>query len=245
MTALCVSALLLCTLYVRGAAVVSQPHLSVSARLGDPVTLIPADKRVQWHWFKKSKDQPPVCIASASSHFSQSTTFGELKNNTRIEVKKNSGSSELRFPSAERSDAAKYYCAAYYLSYMSFGNGTHLLLNGSESKNASQDSEERTHPSSCHYIILSLVVANTVFVISNVVFICLWKNSRRLARGLHQMAVNPPKDQNPSTDMLNYAALNFTHSQVQPGRKRREVDRQIVSGDSSGTEPPGHRHTLL
>uniref|UniRef100_W5MPV0 Uncharacterized LOC107076177 n=1 Tax=Lepisosteus oculatus TaxID=7918 RepID=W5MPV0_LEPOC len=111
--------------------VVSQPHLTVSVQLGEEVTLecfFATEKVAQLFWLKNPIGETPICMASSSYNLVGTMSYGEFLNNERMKVTKDEGRFTLSFSSVQPSDEATYYCTAYFLNYMSFGNGTLLTL---------------------------------------------------------------------------------------------------------------------
>uniref|UniRef100_W5MPN9 Ig-like domain-containing protein n=1 Tax=Lepisosteus oculatus TaxID=7918 RepID=W5MPN9_LEPOC len=119
---------------------ISQPHLSMTAQLGVIVTLecyIPSGKVLHLVWYKQSIGGTPIHIAPAYSNSGEATMYEEFKNNLHFKVEKSDSSFNLTISSLEPYDVARYYCGAFYYSYMSFGNGTLLIIKGSETRNRS------------------------------------------------------------------------------------------------------------
>nr|XP_006643341.2 PREDICTED: uncharacterized protein LOC102698117 isoform X1 [Lepisosteus oculatus] len=132
--------MLFSNLYVKPTNFISQPHLSMTAQLGVIVTLecyIPSGKVLHLVWYKQSIGGTPIHIAPAYSNSGEATMYEEFKNNLHFKVEKSDSSFNLTISSLEPYDVARYYCGAFYYSYMSFGNGTLLIIKGSETRNRS------------------------------------------------------------------------------------------------------------
>ncbi|KAK6487207.1 immunoglobulin kappa light chain-like isoform X4, partial [Huso huso] len=113
-----------------------QPRLSVTAQLGESVTLecsVFSPQHTTQAWFKQVIGQPPMCILKYDGQ-ADPTFFGEFNNKSRFQLQNNGSSLNLTILKVESSDMAVYYCAALKYSRVLFGNGTVLLLKGIESR---------------------------------------------------------------------------------------------------------------
>ncbi|KAK1170109.1 hypothetical protein AOXY_G9077 [Acipenser oxyrinchus oxyrinchus] len=127
---------LFCIAYEIPAQLIVQPRLSVTAQLGEPVTLecsVFSPQHTTQAWFKQVIGQPPVCILTAYGE-AEPTFYEEFGNKSRFQMKNIESSFNLTILKTESSDMAVYYCAALEGSHVLFGNGTVLLLKGIESR---------------------------------------------------------------------------------------------------------------
>ncbi|KAG9346636.1 hypothetical protein JZ751_006947 [Albula glossodonta] len=83
-------------------------------------------------WFKQSIGKMPQCIVTSYS-YSQDATFYEGFKNSRFEVVKGNRELHLKISGMKPEDVATYYCGNMFLNHLQFGNGTFLMLKGSES----------------------------------------------------------------------------------------------------------------
>ncbi|KAK1167613.1 hypothetical protein AOXY_G10340 [Acipenser oxyrinchus oxyrinchus] len=122
---------LFCIAYEIPAQRIVQPRLSVTAQLGEPVTLecsVVSTRQIIQAWFKQVIGQPPMRILKDDGQAEH--TFYEFGNKSRFQIEKNESSFNLRILKMESSDMAVYYCAALRGSHVLFGNGTALLFKG-------------------------------------------------------------------------------------------------------------------
>ncbi|XP_064176014.1 immunoglobulin superfamily member 3-like, partial [Anguilla rostrata] len=116
-----------------------QPHALMTAQLGDTVTLPcfdAKDDNVQWYrWFKQPLGQKPEQLLMIKNSEPCTIEFNEFINSTRLSAKAAKGSSNLTVSQVEPSDSATYYCAVWLDDELSFGEGTTLMVLGSESHN--------------------------------------------------------------------------------------------------------------
>ncbi|XP_064176372.1 uncharacterized protein LOC135247009 [Anguilla rostrata] len=117
---------------------VVQPDGLVTAQLGETVMLrcfFPVPAVPSFSWFKQPLGQKPQLLARIRSYESDPTFYNEFKNSTRLSAKAAKGTSNLTVSRVEPSDSATYYCAVIVNREISFGNGTTLMVTGSESHN--------------------------------------------------------------------------------------------------------------
>ncbi|KAG5853285.1 hypothetical protein ANANG_G00071480, partial [Anguilla anguilla] len=113
-----------------------QPDTLVTAKIGDTVTLpcfYTAQDRLDINWFKQPLGQKPQLIAVQINYQIHAVFFHEFKNSTRLSAKAAKGSFNLTMSGVETSDSATYYCSITLFKEISFGNGTTLMVTGSES----------------------------------------------------------------------------------------------------------------
>ncbi|KAK6487203.1 hypothetical protein HHUSO_G10980, partial [Huso huso] len=113
-----------------------QPRLSVTAQLGESVTLECSISRTQhstFTWFKQVIGQPPVYMLKYDGE-SKPIFLDEFNDKYRFKMQNIESSFNLTILKTESSDMAVYYCAALKDSNVLFGNGTLLLLKGIESR---------------------------------------------------------------------------------------------------------------
>ncbi|XP_066561860.1 uncharacterized protein LOC136750725 [Amia ocellicauda] len=122
-------------MYCVNSTLLSQPHLSVSVRLGDPVTLecVATSDRGTRAWLKQSVGEAPSSIVT--SYYETDKFHGRFKNDDRLTVQKDKTSFNLTFSRTESSDAAAYFCGIIAYNSIDFGKGTFLVIIGSESVN--------------------------------------------------------------------------------------------------------------
>ncbi|MBN3318164.1 KV07 protein, partial [Atractosteus spatula] len=112
---------------------VFQPRLSVSTRHGDSVTLecyTNAETLKTWIWVKHKIGQAPRTIITTfygNVHFHE-----EFKNTSLVTVKKDDRSFNVTFLQTELSDSATYFCGLELYNSFYFGNGTILMVKGTE-----------------------------------------------------------------------------------------------------------------
>ncbi|XP_035266674.1 immunoglobulin superfamily member 3-like isoform X1 [Anguilla anguilla] len=115
-----------------------QPDALVRAQLGDTVTLpcLYSAKDVPGvSWFKQPLGQKPQLVAIIMNSVSDAIFLNEFKNGTRLSAKAAKGSFNLTVSRVEPLDSATYYCALTRYKEISFGDGTTLMVTGSESHN--------------------------------------------------------------------------------------------------------------
>ncbi|XP_035266658.1 immunoglobulin superfamily member 3-like isoform X2 [Anguilla anguilla] len=113
-----------------------QPDVLVTAQLGDTVTLrcFHAKDDVQWYrWLKQPFGQKPEQLLKIFNSEPYTIDFNDFINSTRLSAKTAKGSSNLTVSQVEPSDSATYYCATVLYNDISFGEGTTLMVLGSES----------------------------------------------------------------------------------------------------------------
>ncbi|XP_031648956.1 uncharacterized protein LOC116352947 [Oncorhynchus kisutch] len=121
---------------------VIQPDPVIVTRLGQSVSLTcfcPLDLMFRVSWFKQSVGQKPLLMASSyyrsknSFHFTKD--FNETK---RLSVKRGIDSFNLTISKTESGDSAIYYCGAMEVGQVTFGEGTFLIVKGSNSMSVLQ-----------------------------------------------------------------------------------------------------------
>ncbi|XP_064175999.1 immunoglobulin superfamily member 3-like isoform X3 [Anguilla rostrata] len=113
-----------------------QPHALMTAQLGDTVTLpcFYAKDDVLWYrWFKQPLGQKPEQLLMIKNSEPYTIDFNDFINSTRLSAKAAKGSSNLTVSQVEPSDSATYYCAIVLYNDITFGEGTTLMVLGSES----------------------------------------------------------------------------------------------------------------
>uniref|UniRef100_W5MYD4 Uncharacterized LOC102699047 n=1 Tax=Lepisosteus oculatus TaxID=7918 RepID=W5MYD4_LEPOC len=126
----------LCLLYkfsVVAEDFVFQPCLSVSTRHGDSVTLecyTNAQTLKTWIWVKYMIGQAPRTIIT--TFYENVNFYEEFKNTSRVTVKKDDRSFNVTFLQVELSDSATYFCGLELYNSYYFGNGTILMVKGTE-----------------------------------------------------------------------------------------------------------------
>ncbi|XP_035266645.1 uncharacterized protein LOC118223776 isoform X1 [Anguilla anguilla] len=115
-----------------------QPHSLMTAQLGDTVTLpcFHAKDDVLWYiWLKQPLGQKPEKLLMIKNSAPYTIIFNDFINSTRLSAKAAKGSSNLTVSQVEPSDSATYCCAVSHDNDISFGEGTTLMVLGSESHN--------------------------------------------------------------------------------------------------------------
>ncbi|XP_064181755.1 immunoglobulin kappa light chain-like isoform X1 [Anguilla rostrata] len=115
-----------------------QPHALVTAQLGDSVTLpcFYAKDGVLWYrWLKQPLGQKPEQLLMIKNSEPYTIDFNVFINSARLSAKAANGTSNLTVSQVEPSDSATYYCAIWLNNDISFGEGTTLMVLGSESHN--------------------------------------------------------------------------------------------------------------
>ncbi|XP_064175980.1 immunoglobulin superfamily member 3-like [Anguilla rostrata] len=114
-----------------------QPDVLVTAQLGDSVTLpcfYAKDKAGQWYrWLKQPLGQKPEQLLMLKNSEPYTINLNDFINSKRLSAKAAKGSSNLTVSQVEPSDSATYYCAIELDNDISFGEGTTLMVLGSES----------------------------------------------------------------------------------------------------------------
>ncbi|CAB1351632.1 unnamed protein product [Coregonus sp. 'balchen'] len=123
---------------------VIQPDPVMVTELGGTVTLTcfcPNVSVTRFDWFKQSFGQKPLRMASSlyvgqDSYYSNNfiKDFPETK---RLGVRRGDYSCNLTISKTEPGDSAKYYCSITAIYEQTFGEGTVLIVKGSESNSMS------------------------------------------------------------------------------------------------------------
>ncbi|XP_041115792.1 uncharacterized protein LOC121320986 isoform X2 [Polyodon spathula] len=213
---------LFCIAYEIPAQRIVQPHLSVTAQLGESVTLECSTSHIQhgtFFLFKQVIGQPPKYMVIYDGQ-SKPTFLGEFINNSRFKTQTNAGSFTLTILKMESSDVAVYYCAELRDSRMHFRTGTALLLKG-------------RNQNSPNVVICSLAATSIFLLISIAALLCTRTRARKckplagnVAAQAAQTNADATNDQN--QQMLDYAALDFDQRRNKPGKKKREVNKESV-----------------
>ncbi|KAG7465335.1 hypothetical protein MATL_G00175310 [Megalops atlanticus] len=235
MTWYCVLILCFCRMLVADNDV-SQPRLSVTAQLGDNVTLecFKLSGSFTFFWFKKTEGERPICMVTGD-YPSKITAHGGFHNNPRFNWTFSDHSFNLRISSIEPSDVATYFCAVYYWSTISFGNGTLLTLKGTV------DPAKKTEPSDTGHKTNNLLVptvfglgaALAVCVIVIFALVCTRNKNTRCDHCKGNMNRDVSSDCRSSVmscdaETLNYAALSFSDKKRKNQRKKREMERDTL-----------------
>ncbi|XP_029113344.1 uncharacterized protein LOC108929665 [Scleropages formosus] len=115
---------------------VVQPNVLMKVRLGDTVTFTCISKSSELFyvsWYKQPFGQKPRLMVQAYSRSPDSLFQEEFKNVARFSLQHSESSSNLTISKTELSDSAVYYCASVFLNEATFGDGTVLILTGTES----------------------------------------------------------------------------------------------------------------
>ncbi|XP_064181733.1 uncharacterized protein LOC135249943 isoform X2 [Anguilla rostrata] len=134
MPPLCAVLLLFSKVYGLLGKNIVQPDVLVTAQLGDTVTLPCFYPDVKWYrWLKQPLGQKPEQLLKIFNSEPYTIEFNDFINSTRLSAKAAKGSSNLTVSQVEASDSATYYCATVLYNDISFGEGTTLMVLGSES----------------------------------------------------------------------------------------------------------------
>ncbi|XP_041115884.1 uncharacterized protein LOC121321040 isoform X2 [Polyodon spathula] len=246
---------LFCIAYEIPAQRIVQPHLSVTAQLGESVTLESSTSHIQhrtFTWLNQVIGQPPKYMVIYDEQ-SKPTFIGEFINNSHFKTQTNSGSFTLTILKTESSDVAVYYCAELRDSRMHFRTGTALLLKGVECRggilqpplsesvqsyycalvtcgedstgNGTEEDRYFTPP------VIVLSMTNIVLLITMTALVCLCIQEGRFKCCSDQTVqdhtnVDSANDQN--QQMLDYAALDFNQRRNKPDKKKRDVNKESV-----------------
>ncbi|XP_035266648.1 immunoglobulin kappa light chain-like isoform X1 [Anguilla anguilla] len=129
-----------------------QPDTLVRAQIGDTVTLpcIYSVNVFDISWYKQPLGQKIQHIAVKVVSEKVPQLFNEFENSKRLSAKAANGSFNLTVSRVEPSDSATYHCAMMPYRETIFGNGTTLMVMGSESHNRTvvlqQPEFESVHP---------------------------------------------------------------------------------------------------
>ncbi|KAG7465338.1 hypothetical protein MATL_G00175360 [Megalops atlanticus] len=219
---------------------VSQPHLLVTAQLGDNVTLecFKPSSFEYLFWFKKTKEKPPLCMRT-ESYPSKENLHGRFQNNPRFHWTFSEQSFNLSISSIEPSDVATYFCASYHWDLITFGNGTSLTLKGVEDPPDSTEHSGAEHETNNPLVptVFGLGAALAVCVIVIVALICT-RNKKTRCEHCKRNNMNHTvcsgdmsSITNCDAEMLNYAALSFSDKKRKNHRKKREMERETVYSD--------------
>ncbi|KAJ8337712.1 hypothetical protein SKAU_G00366780, partial [Synaphobranchus kaupii] len=118
---------------------VVQPNTLVTAQIGESVNLswfYPEEGLSFVNLFKQRLGQKPQLVAMTLNYQVDPTFVNDFKNRTRFSAKVAKGSFNLTVSQVEPSDSATYYCAISLFKEMSFGDGTTLMVMGSESQSS-------------------------------------------------------------------------------------------------------------
>ncbi|KAG7465340.1 hypothetical protein MATL_G00175300 [Megalops atlanticus] len=236
MTWYCVFILFLCRILVAEDQI-SQSHLSVTAQLGDSVTLecFKSSRVFTFFWFKKTEVEPPICMATESFP-SKITVHGKFQSNPRFHWTSNEHSFNLSISSIEPSDVATYFCAVYHWSTISFANGTSLTLK--DPSNITEHTD--TGPETNNLLVPTVFGLGAALAVCVIVIIALIFSMHRKTRCEHckrnstNYNVSSGKlssVRNCDAETLNYAALSFSDKKRKNQRKKREMERETVYSD--------------
>ncbi|XP_041740013.2 uncharacterized protein LOC121572151 isoform X2 [Coregonus clupeaformis] len=137
MFTLCMIFLLLKQMDHVPAAAQSSAIRLTSANVGDTVTLhcfYEGDMAVIFSWYKQPFGNIPRLMSTYFFKYDSDAVFyHEFMGNPRFSVESDKGKNHLRISDMELSDSATYYCGSTYGNKMEFGEGTILIVKGSES----------------------------------------------------------------------------------------------------------------
>ncbi|XP_035266651.1 immunoglobulin kappa light chain-like [Anguilla anguilla] len=114
-----------------------QPDTLVRAQIGDTVTLpcIYSVNVFDISWYKQPLGQKIQHIAVQDVNKNDTQFFNEFNNSKRFSAKGTKGIFNLTVSQVEPSDSATYHCATTPFRETIFGDGTTLMVMGSESHN--------------------------------------------------------------------------------------------------------------
>ncbi|XP_032400548.1 uncharacterized protein LOC116707330 isoform X4 [Etheostoma spectabile] len=213
-----ITSLLLCSLsWISVSA--SESH-TVEVQSGGDVTLMCSNissTPTTTEWFRVINIKKPSCISTLYPHYSYASYCDGFQN--RFEMSSNISTVFLKIKRVDLSDSGLYFCGIFIDRHTVIVNATHLKVH--DSTNNQEESDGMTNLMS---VILGALTVLTVFLFI-VIIVLTVKMSRP------QTAVNeelqPERNQDPGSDELNYAALNF---QAKPKRSRRPTpERELES----------------
>ncbi|XDV18816.1 hypothetical protein PO909_024431 [Leuciscus waleckii] len=82
-------------------------------------------------WYKQVTGEEPRLIASSLLHSSESQFHNEF-DNSHFEVSRVTDTFNLKIMNTVQSDSATYYCTTSFSNIINFGNGTRLVIKGTE-----------------------------------------------------------------------------------------------------------------
>ncbi|XP_036403563.1 uncharacterized protein LOC118790679 [Megalops cyprinoides] len=83
-------------------------------------------------WFLQAVGGKPRCIATSYNRLNNPTFYDGFKN-SRFEIVGGKQEFHLKISDTKPEDVGTYYCGITFLNHLMFGNGTFLMLTGSES----------------------------------------------------------------------------------------------------------------
>uniref|UniRef100_A0A8C4XBY6 Ig-like domain-containing protein n=1 Tax=Erpetoichthys calabaricus TaxID=27687 RepID=A0A8C4XBY6_ERPCA len=113
------------------ANIITQSQLSVTAQLGDSVTLqgfISHSPHNNYIWFKQTFGKAPQYVLSSKADSNDSIFYNEFQKSNRFQIQKTKNSFNLSISRLEPSDMGTYYCGVVRRSDVLFGNGTELYV---------------------------------------------------------------------------------------------------------------------
>ncbi|XP_045577680.1 uncharacterized protein [Salmo salar] len=110
--------------------------------LGGTVTLIcfcPKVSVTRFHWFKQSFGQKPLHMTSSfyGGQYYSNTFIKDFNETKRLGVRRGDYSCNLTISKTEPGDSATYYCSTTVIYELTYGEGTVLIVKGSESNSIS------------------------------------------------------------------------------------------------------------
>ncbi|XP_049425502.1 uncharacterized protein LOC125884485 isoform X5 [Epinephelus fuscoguttatus] len=137
--------------------------------------------------------------------------------NGAFEMSSNKSAASLKMKKVNVSDSGLYFCVAF--TQKTVFSTTHLNVEGSDEPH--DDVDRKPKKSDDVTKLMSVILGGLTAVLLTVI-IGLVVTIRKLQKAASEEQ-NPPQCENPGSDDLNYAAVNF----CQKGR-RREVEQNVV-----------------
>ncbi|XP_040886630.1 uncharacterized protein LOC121176666 [Toxotes jaculatrix] len=171
---------------------VSQFH-TVEVQSGEEVTLMCTNFTVlitHISWLRLGNEPNASCISSMSGSESNVSYYDGFQNG-KFSMSSNTTTLFLKIKPVDLSDSGLYFCGFYL-------NGTSVIFTATYLK--VRESEEQTDLTS---LILAGLIIVLILIIIVLVFII------RKLHTAHKEGQNPQHSENPGSNDLNYAALNF------------------------------------
>ncbi|XP_041115791.1 uncharacterized protein LOC121320986 isoform X1 [Polyodon spathula] len=257
---------LFCIAYEIPAQRIVQPHLSVTAQLGESVTLECSTSHIQhgtFFLFKQVIGQPPKYMVIYDGQ-SKPTFLGEFINNSRFKTQTNAGSFTLTILKMESSDVAVYYCAELRDSRMHFRTGTALLLKGIESRggilqpplsesmqsyycalvtcgedstgNETEEDSKGRNQNSPNVVICSLAATSIFLLISIAALLCTRTRARKCKPLAGNVAAQAAQTNADATNDQNQQMLDYAALDFDQRRNKPGKKKREVNKESVYTE---------
>ncbi|KAK1170108.1 hypothetical protein AOXY_G9070, partial [Acipenser oxyrinchus oxyrinchus] len=244
------------------AQLIVQPRLSVTAQLGESVTLECSTSRTQHHalvWFKQVIGQPPVYMLKYDG-ISKPIFLDEFNDKSRFKMQNIQSSFNLTILKTESSDMAVYYCAALEGSRVLFGNGTVLLLKGIESRgriiqprisesvqsyycavvtcgeisngNGTKEDSTDRNPNSTTLVVCSLAATSILLLILIAALLCTRTRARQCKPCAGNVAAQAAQTNADSTNDQNQQMLDYAALDFDQRRNKPGKKKRAMNKES-------------